>query len=386
MPITRQPLTGTVTTQPYGNQQQYAGPTLNTGNTGQMSTDSAQWLTQTLYPDQWEQQMARLNQMTPEQLNSPQWQQFTQLTPGQRAQLGSATPAQLQALAGGAVQPTTATQNPTQTAGVPPTGLIGAEMALRQGLSGAGAAIDAGVQNATNTLSPYITGGSGAFDYQAALSGALGQEAQQAAYDRFLQSPGTQYLMDQGEQAILRNKAATGGLGGGNVLRELQQHGIGLAAQDFNNAFNRLGSLSQLGYGASSNIAGLQGQAGMLGGEMAYGTGQQMAGYRNRAGERIADNINSTASVIADLINQQGQGMASQGNTVGTNLANFFMQYGRDMGLSSQQLMTLLANISQGAGSQVAGLGGIPGVGQNTGVLGSVGDFLSGLGSATRKK
>ena len=272
-------------------------------------------------------------------------------------------------------------QNTGQT-GAPPTGLIGSEQALQSGLNAGLASIDAGVNAAAGTLNPYIQGGGGAFDYQSALSGAMGNQAQADAYARYMQSPGQEYLRNQGEQAILRNSSATGGLGGGNVLQELQRHGIGLAAQDFANSFDRLGSLSQLGYGASGALAGLQGQGGFLGGEMAYGTGNTMAAGRTRAGELIADNLNSTTSALSNLINQQGAGQAQQIADAGGNIANLLAQYGRDQGLSEQQLMTLLGNIATGSASQVAGLPGLPGVQPTEGILGSIGDFVGGVGAA----
>jgi len=276
------------------------------------------------------------------------------------------------------------TQNPTTNPNAPPTGVIGSEQALRQGLNAGLASIDAGVNAASGTLSPYMQGGSGAFNYQAALSGAMGDQAQADAYARFQESPGQSYLRDMGEKALLRNASATGGLGGGNVLQELQRHGIGLAAQDFDNAFNRLGSLSQMGYGASNNLAGMQGQAGFLGGEMAYGTGNTMAAGRTRAGERIADNLNSTTSALAGLQNQQGAGMADTINQQGGNLANILMEYGKASGLSEQQLMTILGNIATGSASTVAGLPGVPGVQQQDGNLTGIGNLLGGAGTLAK--
>ena len=61
-----------------------------------------------------------------------------------------------------------------------------------------------------------------------AYAGATGPEAQRVAYDNFLASPGQQWLRDQGERSVLRNSAAIGGLGGGNVRKELTQYGQNL--------------------------------------------------------------------------------------------------------------------------------------------------------------
>jgi hypothetical protein len=146
-------------------------------------------------------------------------------------------------------------------------GLAGAENAQTGGLRGAlntvgmgadqaRADLTQGGAGANNTLNRYYDPGYRANDYQAALSGALGGQAQQAAFDNFQNSPGQQYLVNESERAIRRNAAATGGLGGANVQRALQENAIGLAAQDFNNSFNRLGQVSDRGLGAGGQMAG----------------------------------------------------------------------------------------------------------------------------------
>jgi hypothetical protein len=94
----------------------------------------------------------------------------------------------------------------------PPTGLIGSEQAqyggllagmgqLNDGMAGAEAAYDKYGQQATDTMDAYYQPGVGANNQQAALSGALGPEAQKAAYAQFMESPGQAYLKEQSEKA-----------------------------------------------------------------------------------------------------------------------------------------------------------------------------------------
>jgi len=167
---------------------------------------------------------------------------------------------------------------------VPPTGLIGFEQAQRTGLGGASSALLGGQVGSEAALlsgqvgaeqgfaagearqaellrtgqeqalgqlgagfgeaTGFITGGeetarqdiqAGAQgqEIQSALAGLLGPEAQAQAFAQFQASPGQEFLTEQAERALLRNQAATGGLGGGNVLQELQRQAIGLAQQDF---------------------------------------------------------------------------------------------------------------------------------------------------------
>lgn len=126
------------------------------------------------------------------------------------------------------------------------------------------------------------------------------QEQQQQAFAAFAESPGQQFLRNQQERALLRNSAAIGGLGGGNVRTALQQQAFGRAQTDYANQFNRLGSLSgagqaaavqtgEFGAGSAANIANLQtagGAArasGILGQQQAQSQG--ISGIMGAAGQ-----------------------------------------------------------------------------------------------------
>ena len=110
-------------------------------------------------------------------------------------------------------------------------------------------------------LGRYEQFGGPAREQQAAMVGILGPEAQQAAAGAFAASPGQQFLRDQQERALVRNAAAIGGLGGGNVRSALQQQAFQRAQTDWQNQFGRLGALS----GAGQTVAGQQAQLGQAG-------------------------------------------------------------------------------------------------------------------------
>lgn len=103
-------------------------------------------------------------------------------------------------------------------------------------------------------LAPRIAAGNQAMQQQMALLGMGGQEAQKQAFAAFGDSPGQRFLRERQEKALLRNASAIGGLGGGNVRTALQEQAVGLAAQDYNNQFNRLGAISSGGQAATSNL------------------------------------------------------------------------------------------------------------------------------------
>jgi len=273
------------------------------------------------------------------------------------------------------------TTNPTTAPGAPKYGLLGAEEAMQRGLQGGIAGIEAGMTQAQNTLNPYTAQGSKAFDLQAALSGALGPAAQKQAFDNYNQSPEMAYALSQAEKGITRNSAATGGLKGGNVLDALQRNAIGMAQQDYGNAFNRLGSLSAMGHNSANLLGGLQANAGGKVGDYAFGTGQAMASGRTRAGEQIANNVQGTSASLAEMLAKQGNDLSSVVGQGGNNIAQLLSSYGITDADSQKALAALLANIASGSASTVAGTSQLPGI-NDTGILTGIGNILGGAGAA----
>jgi hypothetical protein len=96
-----------------------------------------------------------------------------------------------------------------------------------------------------------------------------------------------------------------------------------------------------------------------------------MAGGRTQAGQQL--------SALASL---QGQQMADQLGQAGSNLSGLLSGTGGQQAQSQQQLAQLLANLASQASGSVAGLGGIPGVSQTTGILESIGKTAQGVGTA----
>lgn len=113
-------------------------------------------------------------------------------------------------------------------------------------------------QAAQAGLSPYSQAGGRSVEAQQALMGLLGPEAQQAAIAQLQAGPEFQAMMQQGEQAILQNAAATGGLRGGNTQAMLAQFRPQLLAQLINQQYGRLAGLTGTGLQAA-------GQSGNLG-------------------------------------------------------------------------------------------------------------------------
>ena len=120
---------------------------------------------------------------------------------------------------------------------------------------------------------PYQQAGTQALGGVQDLLGLGGNGAQQAAIDALKASPGFQSLFNQGQDTILQNGAATGGLRGGNMQNSLANFGANTLATTIQQQLANLGGLVQTGAGAtgqlgglSQNYAGQQAQTqGMLG-------------------------------------------------------------------------------------------------------------------------
>ncbi len=156
-------------------------------------------------------------------------------------------------------------------------------------------------EDITEAVRPFVETGREAFDIQAGLVGARGAEEEQRQLNAFAESPGQAFLRERGEKALLRNTAAIGGLGGGNIRKALTEFGIGTAAQQFQQRLANLGSITEIGQrGLTQQLQGIQfgagGQAqGLIGAGLA-----KAQGITGRAAG-IRSGITTAASLAAGL-------------------------------------------------------------------------------------
>lgn len=104
-------------------------------------------------------------------------------------------------------------------------------------------------------MAPYVTAGQGAMGQQQALIGLQGADAQKQAISGFEQSPLFQAMTQQGENAILQNASATGGLRGGNVQGALAQFRPMALNALIEQQYGRLGGLSTMGQASAAGQA-----------------------------------------------------------------------------------------------------------------------------------
>lgn len=161
--------------------------------------------------------------------------------------------------------------------------------------------IEGGKRAATN-LAPYEEAGKKAFGQQQALIGLQGADAQQQAIDALQNDPRFQALTQQGENAILQNASATGGLRGGNVQGALAQFRPQMLTELINQQYGRLGGIAGTGLGVTSDI---------------FGRGQASAAGQAASGMTSASNI-------GNLLANQGQAIAGGQLAAGSANRNAF--------------------------------------------------------------
>ena len=331
--------------------------------------------------------------------------------------LGGGSPEGLRRRA--AMQQNRMQQMPNQAMGqaVPQTGLIGSEQAMTTGLQGAMRALGRGADGGgygggggggvrykaasqmavdANPTQGYQQGGEQAQQMNAALTGALGADAQAQAYAQFQESPGQAYLREQAERGLTRNAAAIGGLGGGAVRSALQEQAIGMAAQDFENQFNRRGTVADRGMNAANteaeilmgqdrnqtslDQAAMSANASMANASLNAGTQRALAaaGYQFDSGNNFAAGRTNAGNNIANNIAQSSSNLAQYIADQGNNMGNVYGRSGAEQGASFYDYANNAANVRGNASGNYMGVSGIPQNNQNT--FGNYGQLLQGIG------
>lgn len=136
-------------------------------------------------------------------------------------------------------------------------------------------------------------------------------------------TPGYQFGMEQGQLALQRQQAASGGLLSGAALKAANRFGQDYAGTKFQEGYNRdaldkdrinnfLGSVANLGVSTTNNIANLRTDAA-----------QKWSNNRIGAGNAAASGIIGQSNAWGSAINQ-GIGLAVTGAMMGGGMPGFF--------------------------------------------------------------
>lgn len=141
-------------------------------------------------------------------------------------------------------------------------------------------------------LAPYSQAGTSALGAQQNLLGLNGNGAQQTAIDGIQNGAQFKSLLQAGNQNILGNASATGGLRGGNVQSSLAQFSPALLQNLIQQQYSNLGGLTSIGQNAAAGVGNAGMQTGnnitqLLGQQGAAQAGASLAqgrGYSQIAG------------------------------------------------------------------------------------------------------
>ena len=209
--------------------------------------------------------------------------------------------------------------------------------------------ITKGYGEARGYVQPFYQGGQTAYQQQMALSGALGQDAFNAARQ---ESPYEKFLFEQGMRSNLAGASATGGLGGGNVQKELQRFGQGLASQGLQQQIGNLNTLSGYGMQSASALGNLAtGEAGMMG-NLATGRAGMLGNLATGRAGALADIGLNTAQNIASGRSQQAGFEAN----VGTNIAQMRQNTGQNIASNRMSVAEMIARQQENAALQQANM------------------------------
>lgn len=158
-------------------------------------------------------------------------------------------------------------------------------------------------------LKPYSDAGLSGLTGQQDLLGINGTAAQQTAIGNINNSAEMQTYLQQGENAILQNASATGGLRGGNTQAALAQFRPQLLNQLINQRYQNYAGLTSLGQNAAAGTgnAGMQTASNIS--NLYQQTGAAQAGAALAQGQASANMWNGVTGAIGQVAGMKMMGM-----------------------------------------------------------------------------
>jgi hypothetical protein len=134
-------------------------------------------------------------------------------------------------------------------------------------------------EQAQQWMAPYMQAGNQGLQGMMSMSGLNGPEAEAAMMAGVENSPYFQALVGQGEQGMLQNASATGGMRGGNMQGALAQYRPAMLKAEIENKYNKLAGITNLGQSTTVGgvAAGAQSSAAMANTIMGGAEGQANA-------------------------------------------------------------------------------------------------------------
>lgn len=149
-----------------------------------------------------------------------------------------------------------------------------------------------------------------------------GVQAQQQAIAQLEQSPTFQALARQGEQGILQNASATGGLRGGNVQGVLAQFRPAMLNQQIQQQIANFAGLASLGQNAAAGTGNAGISTGANISNLLSDTGQARAYGALGGGLTLGNAVAGLGTQLGNLLGGRTPGFGSAGQIVANTSAN----------------------------------------------------------------
>jgi hypothetical protein len=217
------------------------------------------------------------------------------------------------------------------------------------------AQLDEIISQGADPLTGFVDPGRKAQALSAAYSGAMGPEAQAAAFKAFQESPDVAYQREEAERAIARNASAIGGLGGGNVRLELMRRATGEAQKSINDRIAQLNTIAGQGIQAATSAGALRGQQAQLATGLTSEAGRGLAGLKESSAgleQALGQAGLQTEASIAEAGLGVDREIAQAELQSGVNVANL-LQSGA---MAEADLQSIASNIEQNTGINLADL------------------------------
>ncbi len=156
-------------------------------------------------------------------------------------------------------------------------------------------------QETKASLMPLADMTVGATEEQGKILGLEGKEAQQAAFDRYTESPGLAFAKQRGLDAVEQRYASRGALVSGAADKAVGEHIEGIQRQDFDSYFNKLGSYGNIGLSARQAIAGVGSQAAAGQANLQSAAGESIAAGQLAKGQAYQSGANNIAQGIGSI-------------------------------------------------------------------------------------
>jgi hypothetical protein len=258
--------------------------------------------------------------------------------------------------------------------------MAGATTNATQGEMGAIQGANQGLSNVygqqQSNLNPYLATGSNAtqmMNTALAPGGALAGQFTAPTAQQVQNTPGYQFQLQQGQQAVQRQAAASGLLNSGGTAKALDQYSQGLASTYYQNAFNNSLQGYQTNY---SNTLNSLGQAQNMGLNASSQFNQAAMNYGNTSGANIMQGqaiIGNTGMTGAQSEAATGVNTAEYGANLGvqgTNLgANYFMQGAEGTAAGQMGTANAMNNMVGGLSGSLANYGYGTGTGYGVGSI-----------------